>query len=101
MSIDDLNRAAGGVAPELEDEAVVVLSDKGIGGLLDAAYPESKERTESLIARLTGLARQFEGRAIELVLRPERPVEQMTPLEVVHRSFDEWPYPDEDPPDPL
>lgn len=48
----------------------VVLSDKGIGGLLDAAYPESKERTESLIARLDGLTREFEGRAIELVLRP-------------------------------
>ena len=85
------------------DEAVVVLSDKGLGGLLDSAYPESRDRTESLLARLEGLAREFEGRAIELVLRPEgAPVHGGVAPELKGpRSIeDEWPYED-DPPDPL
>lgn len=53
------------------DREYVVLNDKGLGGLLDAAYPESIERNESLIARLHGGTREFEGEAVELILRPE------------------------------
>lgn len=85
----------GGVAPELEDEGIVVLNDTGLGGLLNAAYPENRDRTESLVARLSQLAQEFEGRAIELVLRPEK-------VSRVDDEFtaDEWPDSD-DPPDPL
>jgi hypothetical protein len=61
-----------GEVPGREGEHLI-LSDVGLGGLLDAAYPESKERTESLIARLMRATEGIEGKPLELILRPANP----------------------------
>jgi hypothetical protein len=56
----------------MSDEKLI-LSDEGVGGLLDAAHPEDKERTQSMISRLWNATQDFSGRPVELVLRPVQP----------------------------
>lgn len=100
--MNDLDRKSGGVAPELAQSGAEVpeeaVRDQEVRERLEAAADEIREAiyrdltgqglTENVLC--TALAR-FDGLAAALDKAPSTTGEPV----------DEWPYPDEDPPDPL